>query len=1303
MITTPFYSKMFMMKKLSILLSAMIFGTTINAEETDPVFRLLSNSEINFEAMWANPTHGTACVADFNEDGFPDLVVTGPCYEDTSMAYVNLLINQGGKSFKRFDIGLQAVSNGNMAVSRVSNKVYLLAVQGGTGVTATTQNAVGYVARINMRGTSPVVTKMQDLDYGLFKGGMMFVDYNGDGKDDLVCFGGNRKVYAYLNNGSNKFTLDTSANGLKGTNNGDCQLVDMNGDGRKDIVAIDQNTGFYVYLNNGDGTFTAQKVGATLRFKNSPRMGVSDFNGDGRQDIVAFDYSSVNGRYSVGFYWQNDDGTFTESVSDSLMGVDAAAVAVGDFTGDGNVDIVYAGRNTKVHQSDTENTTCAKAYMLTGDGKGNFTEHVKWNTPRNCPDIFCLAPVIDGRYYVADFDGDGRPDIFALGQLGVSMGGKNLRMADMFLSSKTYGFGSPLEKPAVSLSWQGFPYSQVKLGEGRLKRANDKEIKYLKSLDINRLFASTLSYNLGDNSYQSYGGSEESGYGSTFAHYTSAVSMAYAATGDEELLQRANRCVEIMRQSQDFNGDGFFAFKDGTTWGFDKLAKYKVVEPYGWDENGHPWGNNDIGIPLYAHHKIFAALRDAWLYTGNEEARIGFLKFSDWMCMWLQNFDDENLQKMLESEHGGFVEVLTDAYALSGKTKYLDAASRMMRRNFTDVLAEGKDDLAGRHANMHDPMVVGSAEYYLFTADETSHSTAHNFFDIVANHHSLANGGHNNNERFGTSDLPTYIMGMRSSESCASYNMLKLAKKLFCTEGNSAYMDYYENTLYNQMLGTLSTTEGEGVTYFTSLKPGTFRCYDDLYNSFWCCVGSGMETHTKYVDAIFFKSDNDVLVNLFTPATLNYEERGLQLTMTTSYPIESTVNVHVDTNESFNGDICFRYPSWATDGSMEITVNGVKQNISAHPGEIVRLNGTWKAGDDILLTLPPRFYLKDLQDDINVSAVFYGPLMLGAVLGSVDMKHVGISVPETDITDPTPEAYFPALNHSRADIESLFKLVDADSLMFTTVGLEKNYTLRPFCDIHDQRYNVYWKFADQTDTQTERTLVADHVIPGDTSNETAHNLVASDSGSGYASFSFWGPTYFYYRNASITGSFSYDMNLFDRTLADDENYYLEVTYFGSEPTGYGGFRIYIDGTSIILVQSISYLAPLDFAKRYYKIPRKLTDGKKKVTVKFADGRVSVYGLRILATNDFQKLSTSISVPTANDSTGSTISYLDNQITASADAPGMLSVYNAMGEMVDNRTVPAGTTTIAAPSVPGIYIVRLNGNASPASCKIAVQR
>ncbi len=1286
-----------MKKNIIVILIAGGVGFSLSAQRIcDPLFTEYPNSGINMEALQTNPVNGAAYVGDFNEDGLSDILIMGPNYEEDSRNYITLLANNEGKSFTRNVLSMSGVSlglaNGSITATRVDSKKYLVALQGGTTSPATASNSKAMVGLLQYVTSSRVkFTKLQELDYGLYKGDILFIDLNKDGAPDIVQFGGGKKVYAYLNDGNNTFTLSTEVAGLKGTVDGKAVVCDVNNDGIDDILSVDQQNGLMVYLNSGNNSFTATKVSSRYSFKRSPRIATGDFDKDGNVDIVAFDTDGMTGKNSVAFFYGKGDGEFEETSENKFEGVDAAAVTVADFNNDGNLDVLYSGCNYKVNSEDEKGDYTAKAYILLGDGNRNFASQVK-STPKGYnPDIFTLSPILKGCYLTGNFDGDGKPDILALGTLGNTIAGKTTRQADLFYSSASADFGTPIED-VIPNKWTSFPYSQVRLTDSRVKQAMDKEMAYLKSLEVNRLFANTLKYNKGDNSYQCYGGWEEGGYGNSFAHYLSAVSMAYAATGDTEMLERANQCVDIMADCQDVMGDGLFSFADGTTWSFDKVAKAKNVELGKWDENGHPWDMNGQGIFLYGHHKVFACLRDAYIYTGNEKARISFLKLCDWVLGWIQNFDETNMQKILETEHGGMVEVLTDAYTLSGKQKYLDGATRFLRKNFLDAMSNNRDDLSGRHSNFHIPMALGSAVYYRMTGNETNRLTAHNFFHIVHDHHTLCNGGNGNNERFGTPDLLSYRLGMRGPETCSSYNMLKLAKELFCQEGSADYMDYYERTLYNHILATLSTHSDAGVCYYTSLKAGTFRMYDNLYNSFWCCVGTGMESHVKYVDAIYFHKDDELMVNLYIPSTLSWKEKGLKLSMETTFPESDIIKLKVTENESFNGKLSFRYPSWAEEGSLLIKVNGSQQKILAKPGQLASIDGSWSAGTEIEITLPCRLRLEDIPDDVNVSALFYGPVLLAGDMGEVGQLDVGGSVPSETIANPAPEAYFLDLKASRSQLDKWIER--GEGLTFTTKGLAHNYTLQPFYDIHHRRYSVYWKVGDDVDIEKSRELVPDYVLTGVTESEIEHNETSSGSNTGTADFSFWGPTYNRFRDASAAGFTSYTLNLLPEELPQDKQYYLQLTYFGDEPDGYGNFKIYVDGTEIASVGSITRLARLDFAQRYYPIPRNCTDGKQKITVKFSDGRLSLYGVKLTTTDNLVEAkkdgeNTPSAIFSEKIADSKSIWYNNGTLHIVADSDSTVRLFNSHGQIIWMNNNQKGHTAHSLDLPKGTYVVQCN--------------
>ena len=71
--------------------------------------------------------------------------------------------------------------------------------------------------------------------------------------------------------------------------------------------------------------------------------------------------------------------------------------------------------------------------------------------------------------------------------------------------------------------------------------------------------------------------------------------------------------------------------------------------------------------PFYNLHKMYAGLRDAWLYGESEEAKDLFLKFCDWGIDLTVDLSDEQMETMLGMEHGGMNEVYADAYQITGE------------------------------------------------------------------------------------------------------------------------------------------------------------------------------------------------------------------------------------------------------------------------------------------------------------------------------------------------------------------------------------------------------------------------------------------------------------------------------------------------------------------------------------------------------------------------------------------------------------------------------------------------------------
>ena len=165
-----------------------------------------------------------------------------------------------------------------------------------------------------------------------------------------------------------------------------------------------------------------------------------------------------------------------------------------------------------------------------------------------------------------------------------------------------------------------FPLRAVSLLNGPFKHARDLNIKTLLKYDVDRLLApyrKEAGLTPKALSYPNWEGLD----GHIGGHYLSAMAMNYAATGNSECKKRMEYMISELKACQDANannhpdwGIGYVGGVPGskTIWTALKTGDFG---PY-----------HSAWVPWYNVHKMYAGLRDAWLYTGNEEAKTIFLK-----------------------------------------------------------------------------------------------------------------------------------------------------------------------------------------------------------------------------------------------------------------------------------------------------------------------------------------------------------------------------------------------------------------------------------------------------------------------------------------------------------------------------------------------------------------------------------------------------------------------------------------------------------------------------------------------------
>ena len=217
-------------------------------------------------------------------------------------------------------------------------------------------------------------------------------DFNGDGIPDLVTANNiSQDLNIMLGNGDGTFTVTRSPHVLYGL----CcvAVADFNGDGIPDLaVASGGENDTDILLGNGDGTFTRK---TTLRLA-AASLEVGDFNGDGIPDLAMVNPGACCGVYqgTVSILIGNGDGTFQNSTSVSV-GVDPSAVAVGDFNGDGILDLAVT--NNRVS---SQTSVAGTVMVLLGNGDGTFLQ-------KSVAEVG-IAPV---SVATGDFNGDGILDL----------------------------------------------------------------------------------------------------------------------------------------------------------------------------------------------------------------------------------------------------------------------------------------------------------------------------------------------------------------------------------------------------------------------------------------------------------------------------------------------------------------------------------------------------------------------------------------------------------------------------------------------------------------------------------------------------------------------------------------------------------------------------------------------------------------------------------------------------------------------------------------------------------------------------
>ena len=748
-----------------------------------------------------------------------------------------------------------------------------------------------------------------------------------------------------------------------------------------------------------------------------------------------------------------------------------------------------------------------------------------------------------------------------------------------------------------------FPISDVILLDGPLKKARDLNIKTLLQYDCDRLLAPYLKeagLTPKAKSYPNWDGLD----GHVGGHYLSAMAIN-AATGSKECRDRMDYFISELQACADANAKNHPEWGKGYVGGVPNSDR--IWSSFKKGNFGAYYGS---WVPLYNIHKMYAGLRDAWLYCGNEKAKDLFIGFCDWAIDLTEGLSDAQMERVLDTEHGGMNEVLADAYAITGQKKYIDAAKRFSHRRLLTPLMQRIDCLDNMHANTQVPKVIGFERIAELAGDEGYHNAGAFFWEIVTGERSLAFGGNSRREHFPSKEsCQDFVNDIDGPETCNTNNMLKLTEDLHRRNPEARYADFYELATFNHILSTQHPEHG-GYVYFTSARPRHYRNYSAPNEAMWCCVGTGMENHGKYGQFIYTHVGDALFVNLFVASELNWREKGFTLRQETAFPYAETSRITITEVRGKKSEIkklLIRYPGWVNPGQFEVKVNGQPVSIITGPSSYVAIDRQWKKGDVIDIQFPMHNSVKYLPNLSQYIALMHGPIMLAMKTGTEDLAMLiadDSRFGQLAVGKKLPIDQAPLLiNDDIEGIANQLQPVAGKPLHFTLstkMVNEIRNELMPFFELHDARYMMYWLALSEdnykgyldnlTKQEQERQALeartTDKVQPGEQQPESDHFMETDNSFTGNTNDVF-------FRDARDSHYFSYLMQ-----TAGNTDLSLRLKYWGVGEWKSHEFDIFIDDQLMTSVNNTDKYRISKFVYETYPIPAELLKGKKQVRVKF---------------------------------------------------------------------------------------------------------
>lgn len=468
------------------------------------------------------------------------------------------------------------------------------------------------------------------------------------------------------------------------------------------------------------------------------------------------------------------------------------------------------------------------------------------------------------------------------------------------------------------------------------------------------------------------GGWYSEGIFHVFGQVLSGLARMHAATGDEACREKLNALIY--------------------EWG-------KCIA-----EDGYFFPSESPRPAHYIYDKMVCGLLDAYLYAGNQEA----LQHLDRITTWAEKNLDHSNQVVFKSMIGitewyTLSENLYRVYLETGQARYRDYAKTWEYTSYWDLFADGKDLFAstpGYHAYSHVNTLSGAAAAYRVTGDRHYLDVIRGAYDYLQQHQVYATGGYGPGEQMRPDRvLVDYLdtMDINFEIHCGSWAAFKLAKYLMCFTGDARYGDWIERLLING-IGACIPPSPDGKVMYNAAYGLSGACKSHNMPPWSCCAGTRIQAVADYHDLVFFRNDDSLYVNIFSPATVKWEHRGTEVTLRqeTRFPESDRTTLHMALSRDDEFAVKLRRPGWLAE-AVETAVNGEPVTAEIDEKHWIVVRRRWRDGDRLTARLPMRFSAERFpraSAEAFPAAIVYGPVVLacrspaGNPVAGIDFSHL---------------------------------------------------------------------------------------------------------------------------------------------------------------------------------------------------------------------------------------------------------------------------------------------------------------------------